>query len=73
MKLAIFGGEKAINSDYSKFCKWPIITKEMEEKVLDVLKKGAMSKTELTKEFEKQYAELYGMKYALCHNNGTAA
>ncbi|MGB9677338.1 MAG: DegT/DnrJ/EryC1/StrS family aminotransferase [Candidatus Ratteibacteria bacterium] len=73
MKLAIFGGEKAVKKDYSEYFKWPIITKEMEEKVLDVLRKGAMSGIELTKEFEKEYANLYGMKYALCHNNGTAA
>ncbi len=72
-KLAILGGEKAIKSDYSQYCKWPIITKEMEEKVLEVLRKGAMSNTELTKEFEREYANLYGMKYGLCHNNGTAA
>jgi perosamine synthetase len=45
----------------------------MEEKVLEVLRKGAMSGTDLTEEFEKEYASLYGMKYALCHNNGTSA
>ncbi|MCS7179786.1 MAG: DegT/DnrJ/EryC1/StrS family aminotransferase, partial [bacterium] len=72
-KLAILGGPKIIDCDYSEFLKWPIITKQMEERVLEVLKKGAMSGTDLTKEFEKKYAELYGVKYALCHNNGTSA
>jgi dTDP-4-amino-4,6-dideoxygalactose transaminase len=72
-KLAILGGEKAIKNDYSEFFRWPIITKEMEEKVLEVLRKGAMSGTDLTEDFEKEYASLYGMKYALCHNNGTSA
>ena len=42
-ELAIFGGEKAIRMDISDMFTWPIITKEIEDAVLGVLHKGAMS------------------------------
>jgi len=72
-KLAIFGGEKAIQTDPGDMFTWPIITKEIEEAVLDVLRKGTMSGVEVTKEFEREYAAWHNMKYALGHNTGTAA
>jgi dTDP-4-amino-4,6-dideoxygalactose transaminase len=72
-KLAIFGGEKAVKSDPKDIFTWPIITKEIEEAVLGVLRRGAMSGTEVTKEFEREYAAWHKMKYALGHSTGTAA
>jgi dTDP-4-amino-4,6-dideoxygalactose transaminase len=53
--------------------KWPIVTKEDEEAVLAVLRRGAMSGTEVTQEFERKFAEWQGSKYALGFNNGTQA
>jgi len=72
-KLAILGGEKSINSDIKEMISWPIVTREHEEAVLEVLRRGAMSAMDVTKKFEKSYAEKLGMKYALACNNGTAA
>ncbi|HOV21162.1 MAG TPA: DegT/DnrJ/EryC1/StrS family aminotransferase [bacterium] len=72
-KLAILGGEKAVKNENEEIFKWPIVNKEMEDKVLDVLRAGKMSETDITMEFEKEYANWYGMKYALGTNNGTAA
>jgi dTDP-4-amino-4,6-dideoxygalactose transaminase len=52
---------------------WPIITKEEEDAVLEVLRRGAMSGRDVTIEFEKEYAKWQGNKYALGFNNGTSA
>jgi dTDP-4-amino-4,6-dideoxygalactose transaminase len=72
-KLAIFGGDKAIKSEASDMFTWPIITEEDESAVLEVLRRGAMSGTDVTKKFEKEFADWLGVKYALGFNNGTAA
>ena len=72
-KLALLGGEKEITEDYSSLFKWPIVTPEMEEKVLEVLRAGNMSGTDVTREFERKYAQWQGTKYVLAHSTGTAA
>jgi len=71
--LAIFGGPKAVQSNAGNIFSWPIVTKEVESAVLEVLRAGAMSGTNITKEFEKEYAEWLGVKYALGHSTGTGA
>jgi len=70
-KLAISGGKKAVKKDAGNIFKWPIVTKEDEKAVLDVLRRGAMSGTDITKQFEKEFAEWMGMKFALGYCNGT--
>ncbi len=72
-QLAIFGGPKAVQSDPGDMFTWPIITAEDEDAVLEVLRRGAMSGLDVTKEFEREFAEWQGSKYALAFNNGTAA
>jgi perosamine synthetase len=72
-ELALFGGPKAINSPAEDLFTWPIITREDEEGVLAVLRRGGMSGTDVTIEFEKRFAEWQGTKYALGFNNGTSA
>ena len=72
-KLAILGGPKAVTSDPGDMFKWPIITEEDEQAALEVLRAGKMSGTDVTMEFEREYAEWHGVKYALGHNTGTAA
>lgn len=71
--LAILGGNKEITDNYTELFKWPIVTKEHEEAVLDVLRKGKMSGTDVTIKFEEEYAKDIGMKYAIACNTGTAA
>jgi len=71
--LALLGGSKVVTSEPGDLFKWPIITAAIEKRVLEVLRRGAMSGTDVTQEFEKAYARWYGMKYALGHNTGTAA
>lgn len=72
-KLALLGGEKAVKAEDKKMFKWPIVTEEMEEKVLEVLREGKMSGTDVTKEFEREFSNWHDMKYGLACNNGTAA
>ncbi|MDD2707280.1 MAG: DegT/DnrJ/EryC1/StrS family aminotransferase [Verrucomicrobiae bacterium] len=72
-KPALLGGPKAIKTEPEKLFKWPIITREDEAAALDVLRRGAMSGTEVTKEFEKKFASWQGTQFALGFNNGTAA
>ncbi len=52
---------------------WPIVTAEDEQAVLEVLRRGAMSGLDVTRQFEREMADWMGMKYALGCCNGTAA
>jgi dTDP-4-amino-4,6-dideoxygalactose transaminase len=71
--LAVNGGNKAIENFTSELCVWPIVTDEDRKAIIDVLDKRAMSGTDITKQFEKEYASWIGAKYALGYCNGTAS
>ncbi len=71
--LALLGGPKAIQGDPADLFRWPIVTPEIEEAVLAVLRAGAMSGIDVTMRFEEEYAAWHGMTFALAHNTGTAA
>lgn len=73
VELALFGGPKAVLEDSPDTFRWPIITAEDEAAVLEVLRAGNMSDTNVTRQFEKEFGEWYGMPYCLAHCNGTAA
>ncbi len=72
-QLALLGGPKAIQTDPGDIFDWPIITEEDEAAVLECLRAGKMSGTDITKQFEREYAQWHGVRYALGHNTGTAA
>jgi len=72
-KLAINGGPKATQTDPGDIFAWPIITKEDEDAVLEVLRRGGMSGIDVTIELEREFADWHGMQYALGHSTGTAA
>lgn len=69
--LALFGGEKAVQNVPAELFKWPIVTKEDEDAVLEVLRRGAMSGTDVTVQFEKEFAAWQGSTFALAFCNGT--
>jgi len=71
--LALLGGRPTVQTDPEDTFTWPIITPEDEEAVLSVLRRGAMSGTDVTREFEKEFAAWHGVQFALGHNTGTAA
>ncbi|TFG71982.1 MAG: hypothetical protein E4H27_03505 [Anaerolineales bacterium] len=72
-KLALFGGQKAVDLDPGDTFVWPIITEEDEQAVLSVLRKGTMSELDVTEAFEDEFAKWQGTQYALGFNNGTSA
>lgn len=72
-KLALMGGPKSVQSDPGDIFNWPIVTPEHEEAVLEVLRRGGMSGTDVTRQFEKEYAAWVGTRYALGANTGTEA
>ncbi|MCM8757237.1 MAG: DegT/DnrJ/EryC1/StrS family aminotransferase, partial [Candidatus Omnitrophica bacterium] len=72
-KLALFGGKKRVRLVPKDLFSWPRVNREMEKMVLEVLRAGKMSGSDITKEFEKQFAAWHKRKYGLGANNGTAA
>lgn len=72
-KLAVHGGPKAVTLDTSKATAWPLISKEDEDAVLEVLRAGNMSGTDVTKEWEKEFADYLGVSHCLGYCNGTAS
>ncbi|MDF2653391.1 MAG: hypothetical protein K0Q73_9196 [Paenibacillus sp.] len=72
-QLALLGGSRAVTAELGNLFTWPIITKEDEEASLDVLRRGAMSGTEITQEFEADFRKWLDVDYALGFNNGTAS
>ncbi|NQX64238.1 DegT/DnrJ/EryC1/StrS family aminotransferase [Paenibacillus qinlingensis] len=72
-KLALLGGNKAVTENPGNMFTWPIITEEDEEAALGVLRRGAMSGTEITRQFEDDFTNWLDVTYALAFNNGTAS
>ena len=72
-KLALLGGRKTVTSDPRDMFTWPIVTEQHEQAVLGVLRSGQMSGLDITKDFERKYAQMLGRQYALAAPNGTGA
>ncbi|MDI4644995.1 DegT/DnrJ/EryC1/StrS family aminotransferase [Cohnella hashimotonis] len=72
-RLALFGGPMAVTDAPGDLFTWPIVTQEDEEAALDVLRRGAMSGTDVTMQFESDFKEWLKCDYALGFNNGTAS
>src|SRR5437868_5577564 len=71
--LALLGGRPAVTRPEGDLFAWPIITREDEAAVLDVLRRREMSGTSITMEFEKEFAAWLGVNYALGVNSGTSS
>jgi len=71
--LAIHGGPTALTAEPGDIFKWPIVTEEDEQAVIEVLRAGKMSSSDITKQFEKAFGEWMGRTYALGYPNGTTA
>lgn len=72
-KLAIFGGTPVVQDPPAELFRWPIVTKEDEEFALKVIRENLFSGTEITQQFEKEFAAWQGRKFALGFCNGTMA
>ncbi|MBP1988424.1 DegT/DnrJ/EryC1/StrS family aminotransferase [Paenibacillus eucommiae] len=71
--LAILGGPKAVTTEPGDMFTWPIITEEDEAAALEVLRRGAMSGSDVTMQFEDDFRKWLDVDYALGFNNGTAS
>ena len=71
--LALRGGPKAGTREPGDLFAWPIVTEEDEAAVLEVLRRGAMSGTDVTLKFEREFAAWIGAGHALACCNGTAS
>jgi dTDP-4-amino-4,6-dideoxygalactose transaminase len=71
--LALLGGKPAIDGRHPDLFHWPIVTDEDEQAVMGVLRAGAMSGTEITLQFEREFAQWMDLPHALATCNGTAA
>ena len=71
-QLALFGGPKAIDkTPPAELFRWPIITQEDEDAVLEVFRRAGMSGTDVTEKFEEEFAAWNGVKYAIGYSSGT--
>jgi perosamine synthetase len=70
---AILGGAPAVDLDQAEANRWPIITAEDEQAVLEVLRSGQLSINDNVKGLEDDYRNWLGVPYALAHCNGTSA
>lgn len=71
-QLAIKGGPKSVTQEPGDLFTWPIVTREDEEAVLEVLRRGAMSSLDVTRKFEAEMGEWLGLPHTLACCNGTA-
>lgn len=74
-KLALLGGEKTKFPERQRedLFRWPILTREDEEAVLDVVRNNKFSGYDITEKFQDEYAAWQGSKYAIAYCNGTMA
>jgi dTDP-4-amino-4,6-dideoxygalactose transaminase len=72
-KPVILGGRPLLADPPKALFHWPIITQEDEAAAIDVLRRGATSGTDVTRQFEAEFAAWQGREYALGYCNGTAA
>lgn len=71
-ELALFGGKRAINSDYMTEALVPCVSEEGIRKVNEMMRNGEISKTPIISEFEQKFAQYVGTKYGLAEGNGTS-
>ena len=71
--LALLSGPKSVETVDKDLFHWPIVTAEDEQAVLDVLRAGTMSATNITRQFEADWGAYLGTTYNLAHCNGTTA
>ncbi|MBO4647356.1 MAG: DegT/DnrJ/EryC1/StrS family aminotransferase [Lentisphaeria bacterium] len=70
-KLALYGGTPVLDKLPYELFRWPIVNDAMRQAQTDVLNAGNMSGTNISRQFEQEFARWNGRKYALAHNNGT--
>ena len=74
-KLAMYGGTPVLKKEDipEELFHWPIVNDAMRQAQTAVLEAGNMSGTDISRRFEREFADWHGMKYGLAHNTGTNA
>lgn len=73
-KLALLGGEKAVEKvAMEEMFHWPIVNQEMRDAIVAVLEDGNMSGLDISKKFERGFADWHGVEHGLAHCSGTAS
>ena len=72
-KLALLGGEKAVDKNQWEYFRWPLISEEDEQAALEVVRNNRYSLWDITDKFQEEFASWLGVKHAVCYCNGTAA
>ena len=74
-KLALYGGTPVLKKEEipEELFHWPIVNDAMRQAQTAVLEAGNMSGTDISRRFEREFADWHGMKYGLAHNTGTNA
>lgn len=72
-KLALLGGEPLFTKERApkELFKWPILTQEDIDAATEVIVNNKFSGTDITIQFQDEFAEWQGRKYALAFTNGT--
>ena len=70
---AILGGKPAVTQSQAEANRWPILTEEDEQAVVEVMRSGNITTNPVARELEQEYAAFVDRKFALSHNNGTSA
>ena len=72
-ELAVLGGAPEIPEYPEDLFRWPSVTEEDEQAVLEVIRAGSMSESNITRQFEAEYTACRGTTHALAFCNGTAS
>lgn len=70
---ALLGGKPRVTADPQAAHRWPVLTEEDEQAVLEVMRDGNISTHPVLRRLEADYAAFAGRRFALAHCNGTAA
>ena len=71
-KLKLLGGPAEIGGGVpEELFRWPYVNEEIENAVLDVLRKNKMSGSDITEKFEEEFAAWQQRKYAVAFSSGT--
>ena len=70
---AILGESPAVTLDQTQANRWPRITADDEDAVIQILRDGDISTHPVIRQLEQDYRDFSGMPYALAHCNGTSA
>ncbi|MHB0874735.1 MAG: DegT/DnrJ/EryC1/StrS family aminotransferase [Anaerolineae bacterium] len=71
-RLAINGGPKSFDVDIAEFTNHPVMEREEIGAVVTLMTRNEISTSPLVRQFEREFADYHGAKYAIGQCNGTS-